>query len=200
VVYLTLTLTLTLTSMHFLCFDDFFRGREAMSTKADSGYTLMDFSATSPSPEWYAVNDGVMGGESRGGPAIVDGQLVFSGQISLANNGGFSSVKSSGHQFDVSSFHSLRLRVKGDGRRYQLRLYTDARYGYSPIAYTAEFLTLAGEWTEPVIPIAQLSPHFRGRALPGPPLDVEHIEAIGLLLGDKRAGAFELRVEWIRAE
>ncbi|MEH6354591.1 MAG: CIA30 family protein [Marinobacter sp.] len=171
-----------------------------MNTKADSGYTLVDFSATSPAPEWYAVNDGVMGGESLGGPAILDGQLVFSGQISLENNGGFSSVKSSGHQFDVSAFHSLRLRVKGDGRSYQLRLYTDARYGHSPIAYTAEFPTLAGEWMEPVIPISRLSPRFRGRLLSGPPLDVEHVEAIGILLGDKRAGAFELQVAWIRAE
>ncbi|EBA00529.1 CIA30 family protein [Marinobacter sp. ELB17] len=171
-----------------------------MNTKADCGYTLVDFSVTSPAPEWYAFNDGVMGGESRGGPAIVAGQLVFSGQISLENNGGFSSVKSSGHQFDVSAFHSLRLRVKGDGRRYQLRLYTDARFDQSPIAYTAEFPTLAGEWTESVIAISQLSPRFRGRALSGPPLDVERVEAIGLLLGDKRAGEFELRVEWIRAE
>jgi monofunctional biosynthetic peptidoglycan transglycosylase len=178
----------------------FLKEHKPVNTKANSGYTLVDFSATSPAPEWYAVNDGVMGGESRGGPAIVDGQLIFSGQISLENNGGFSSVKSSGHQFNVSAFHSLRLRVKGDGRNYQLRLYTDARYGQSPIAYTAEFPTLAGEWTEPVILISQLSPHFRGRALSGPPLDVEHVEAIGLLLGDKRAGAFELRVEWIRAE
>ena len=171
-----------------------------MNSNAGSGYTLVDFSVTSPAPEWYAVNDGVMGGESRGGPEIVDGQLVFSGQISLENNGGFSSVKSSGHEFDVSAFHTLRLRVKGDGRSYQLRLYTDARYGHSPIAYTAEFPTLAGEWTESVIVISQLSPRFRGRPLSGPPLDVEHVEAIGLLLGDKCAGEFELRVEWIRAE
>jgi NADH dehydrogenase [ubiquinone] 1 alpha subcomplex assembly factor 1 len=186
--------------VRFLRFNDLFRGREAMNSNAGSGYTLVDFSVTSPAPEWYAVNDGVMGGESRGGPEIVDGQLVFSGQISLENNGGFSSVKSSGHEFDVSAFHTLRLRVKGDGRSYQLRLYTDARYGHSPIAYTAEFPTLAGEWTESVIVISQLSPRFRGRALSGPPLDVEHVEAIGLLLGDKRAGEFELRVEWIRAE
>ncbi|MFT5986777.1 MAG: NADH dehydrogenase [ubiquinone] 1 alpha subcomplex assembly factor 1 [Marinobacter psychrophilus] len=186
--------------LRFLRFNDLFRGREAMNSNAGSGYTLVDFSVTSPAPEWYAVNDGVMGGESRGGPEIVDGQLVFSGQISLENNGGFSSVKSSGHEFDVSAFHTLRLRVKGDGRSYQLRLYTDARYGHSPIAYTAEFPTLAGEWTESVIVISQLSPRFRGRPLSGPPLDVEHVEAIGLLLGDKCAGEFELRVEWIRAE
>lgn len=171
-----------------------------MNTKADGGYTLVDFSVASPAPEWYAVNDGVMGGESRGEPEIRHGQLIFSGQISLENNGGFASVKSSGHRFDVSAFQSLRLRVKGDGRTYQLRLYTGARYGHSPIAYTADFPTVAGEWTAPVVPIAGLSPRFRGRALSGPPLDVEHIEAIGLLLGDKRAGAFELRVEWIKAE
>lgn len=170
-----------------------------MNTEADCGYTLVDFSATSPMPEWYAVNDGVMGGESRGGPAILEGQLVFSGQISLENNGGFSSVKSSGHAFDLSAFHALRLRVKGDGRSYQLRLYTGASYGRSPIAYVAEFPTQAGEWTEPTISLAQLNPRFRGRALSGPPLDAKHIEAIGFLLGDKRGGAFELRVEWIRA-
>lgn len=169
-----------------------------MNAKANCGYTLLDFSATSLAPEWYAVNDGVMGGESCGGPAIQDGQLIFSGHISLANNGGFSSVKSRGQQFDLNDFQALRLRVRGDGRTYQLRLYANARYGHLPIAYTAEFPTQAGEWTEPVIAIAQLSPRFRGRALSGPPLDTEHIEAMGLLLGDKHAGAFELRVEWIR--
>lgn len=160
----------------------------------------MDFSARSPAPEWYTINDEVMGGESCGGPAIQDGQLIFAGQISLENNGGFSSVKSRGRQFDLSGFHSLRLRLKGDGRTYQLRLYTGASYGRSPIAYTAELATQAGEWAEPVVSISQLSPRFRGRAISGPSFDAEHVEAIGLLLGDKRAGAFELRVKWIRAE
>lgn len=171
-----------------------------MSDTAKCNIVLMDFSDTSTAPQWYAINDGVMGGESCGGPTIEDGQLSFSGQISLENNGGFSSVKSSGHKFDLSHCRSLRLRVKGDGRRYQLRLYTGARYGDSPIAYSAEFATQAGQWTEPCVAISQLSPRCRGRELAGPPLDAEHVEAIGLLLADKRSGAFELRVEWIRAE
>jgi monofunctional biosynthetic peptidoglycan transglycosylase len=43
----------------------------------------MTFSGGADEPAWIAVNDGVMGGLSRGAPRIVDGQLRFSGTVSL---------------------------------------------------------------------------------------------------------------------
>ena len=73
-------------------------------------------------PRWVAVNDGVMGGRSTGGPTLPDGTLKFRGDLSLANNGGFASVRSVGRSFDLSSATAVVLRVKGDGRSYQLRL------------------------------------------------------------------------------
>ncbi len=43
------------------------------------------------------VNDGVMGGLSKGDPAVSKQQkLVFKGGISLENNGGFSSIRTNG--------------------------------------------------------------------------------------------------------
>lgn len=158
---------------------------------------LMNFDGTAQEEGWVAVNDGVMGGRSSGGPRIEDGQLEFSGELSLANNGGFSSVRSVGRDFDLSDASQVVLRVRGDGRRYQLRLATDARYRGLSVAYGAEFDTRAGEWSEVRVPLASLAPTVRGRTLTGPPLDRSQIREIGLLIADKQEGAFALQVDWI---
>ena len=162
--------------------------------------TLMDFDNGPGEARWVAVNDGVMGGRSSGGPTVADGRLEFSGTLSLANNGGFSSVRSVGRDFDLSDASHMVLRVRGDGRRYQLRLATDARYRGMPISYGTEFDTTAGAWTEVRLPLAALRPTVRGSTLQGPPLDPSRVGEIGLLIADKREGAFTLLVDWIAAE
>ncbi len=161
--------------------------------------TLMDFSE-SDEIRWYAVNDGVMGGLSQGAPVRQDGQLRFSGVLSLANNGGFSSVRTSGRSFDLSGVEAMHLRVKGDGRSYQLRLATDARFRGSPVSYGASFATEADRWIEVRIALDDLKPSYRGYQLDGPPLNRSRVREIGLLIGDKREGAFSLLVDSIAAE
>jgi monofunctional biosynthetic peptidoglycan transglycosylase len=158
---------------------------------------LMEFGSATDEPRWVAVNDGVMGGLSRGGPRLADGLLRFEGNLSLDNNGGFSSVRTVGRTFDLSGKRAMLLRVRGDGRRYQLRLATDARFRGAAVSYGAEFATTAGQWTEVRIPFAGLSPSFRGYALDGPPANLEQVQEIGLLIGDKREGPFLLEVDWI---
>lgn len=158
---------------------------------------LMEFGNETSGPEWFAVNDGVMGGLSKGGAKIKDGSMVFSGELSLENNGGFSSIRSGGrYNFEGKDF--MLIRVKGDGRKYQLRLATDARYRGSAISYAADFETTAGQWTEVKIPFKSFSPGWRGRKLDGPPLKLSEVEEIAILIGDKKAGPFSLVVEWIK--
>ena len=89
---------------------------------------MLEFSGAAGEPPWVAVNDAVMGGLSQGGATISDGLLQFSGTVSLANNGGFSSVRAAGRRYDLAGATGLVLRLKGDGRSYQLRLATDARF------------------------------------------------------------------------
>ncbi len=162
--------------------------------------TLMTFAGGGDEPTWVASNDDVMGGVSEGAPTIVDGQLRFSGSLSLENNGGFASVRTNARAFDLRAAKAMILRVRGDGRTYQLRLATDARIRRSPIAYGAEFPTTAGQWTEVRIPFDSLVPTFRGRTLNGPPLDVSKVEEIRLLIGDGREGPFALAVDWMRVD
>lgn len=162
--------------------------------------TLMDFDSSAQAPRWIAVNDGVMGGHSSGGPTVAGGKLEFSGKLSLVDNGGFSSVRSVGRDFDLSGVCAVVLRVRGDGRRYQLRLATDACYRGMPVSYGAGFDTTPGQWIEIRIPLASLEPTVRGSTVHGPPLDASQVREIGLLVADKCEGAFALSVDWIAAE
>ena len=158
---------------------------------------LMNFDAGAEEPRWVAVNDGVMGGLSRGGPVLAEGHLRFAGDLSLANNGGFSSVRTVGRDFDLQGVEAVVLRVRGDGRSYQLRLATDARFRGITVSWSGEFTTVAGQWTEVRLPLAALNPSAHGMALRGPALDPAQVREIGLLIGDKREGPFRLDVDWI---
>lgn len=173
----------------------------ASSTPAPvKSVTLFEFSGSADEPGWAAVNDGVMGGVSRGGAKLVDGSLHFRGILSLENNGGFSSIRSGGPTRDLSAAQAVVLRVKGDGRSYRLQLATNALFRRSRISYQAEFPTRIGTWVEVRVPLAALVPQFRGQTLSGPPLDRTRIEEIGVSLADGNPGAFALEIDWIKAE
>lgn len=147
---------------------------------------------------WSVVNDTVMGGRSASAVNIDDGMLRFRGQLSLENNGGFASIQNA-VELNLRNRDGIRLRVRGDGRDYQLRLQTDARYFGRPVAFSATFPTTAGKWTEVDVPFEQFKAGFRGRRLDGYELDTSRIERVGILLGDKQPGAFELDVDWLAA-
>lgn len=161
---------------------------------------LINFDNTPHEPRWVAVNDDVMGGRSSGGAVLEGGHLNFSGELSLENNGGFSSVRSVGRDFDLSGATAVVLRVRGDGRCYQLRLATDARSRGVAVSFGAVFVTCAGEWIEVRVPLKSLKATVRGSALQGPQLDPSQVRQIGLLIADKRDGAFALAVDWIAVD
>lgn len=159
---------------------------------------LVDFSEADRS-EWYPINDGVMGGVSRSDIRPTDqGTGVFSGVLSLENNGGFASVRTKlGHR-DLSEYAGLEIRVRGDGRTYQLRLRTDDRF--DGIAYQVQFETRDGEWITVQIPFDRFRPTFRGRTLTDvEPLDTSSIHQMGFMLADKMPGPFSLEIDFVRA-
>jgi hypothetical protein len=143
-------------------------------------HPVLDFHDADPTA-WAIVNDGVMGGRSSSQVERTEaGTLRFSGHVSLENSGGFASTRTELGPLDLSGFRGLALRVRGDGRRYQLRLRMDPR---DPIAYKAEF-----------------QPTFRGRRpLGAPPLDPGALGQLGFLIADEREGPFRLEVDWIAA-
>ena len=148
---------------------------------------------------WYSVDDNVMGGVSSSTVDVIDsGILSFSGTMSLDNNGGFASTRAIFDRLDLTGHSGIALRVKGDGRSYQLRIRTTGRF--DGVSYSSEFATDAGEWTEVYLSFSEFRPTFRGRVPRGVgPLDVSSIRQIGFLLGDKIDGPFQLEIAWIGA-
>lgn len=159
---------------------------------------LIDFQDPGEANRWRAINDSVMGGVSRGGLWVEDGIGVFRGETSLENNGGFASVRRDPEAFDLSDAPGLALHVRGDGRTYQLRLYT----GQLPqgAAYRASFQPPAGEWQRIEVSWHDFEAVFRGRLLEGiPPLDPAGVDQVGLMIVDRQAGPFRLEVVWLGA-
>jgi transforming growth factor-beta-induced protein len=177
---------------------------------ATAGALLLPTSATGRSltefedPEnqklrWQVVDDGVMGGRSKGGVSFTDsGTLRFNGKLSLKNNGGFSSLRTGDLDLDLSESSGLIMRVKGDGRKYQVRLGSDARYRGMEVSFMADFRTEKGEWSVVRVPFSELTGTFRGRTLKKEVLNTAKIRRLGLLLADKKTGPFNLEVDWIR--
>jgi monofunctional biosynthetic peptidoglycan transglycosylase len=148
---------------------------------------------------WRVVDDGVMGGLSQGKKEIgQNGILRFYGKLSLENNGGFSSLRTGDVKLDLGGSEGVVLRVKGDGRTYQMRFSTDAQYRGREMSFQAGFSTVQGEWAEVRIPFKRFVGSWRGENLPDKIFEPSKIRRIGLQLSDKKEGPFELRVDWIR--
>jgi monofunctional biosynthetic peptidoglycan transglycosylase len=171
---------------------------DAAASERSTDMVVIDFGAPADA-RWYVVDDGVMGGVSRGTFTLTDaGTAVFAGELSLERNGGFSSVRTDLGTTDLSDWVGLEVRVRGDGRTYQLRLRTDQRF--DGLAYRAFFTTGDGEWTTARVPFAQFVPTFRGRIIAdAPALDSARIRQLGFLLADKQAGPFRLEIAAVRA-
>lgn len=168
------------------------------SSPADANLVLADFSTTEGDPGWYVVNDNVMGGRSEGGFTIDDGALRFAGRTNT-DGGGFSSIRTRPVEFDLSTYDGIRLRVKGDGRRYTWRLSTNARWQGGEVAYWADFDTQDGTWSTVDIPFSRFVPRYRGTRLDGPELDPGRITGMGLMIYDRVDGPFELRLAAVNA-
>ena len=158
--------------------------------------TLLDFNDEREAVNWFLVNDTVMGGVSTSGGAIEDGVLNFYGDLSLDNNGGFTSVRRAFSE-SIDGYAGIRLRVLGDGRSYYLRL-RDNSTGRE-VEHEVLFETTEGEWRTIDLPFEAFVANFRGFPIDHPPLDTTQLRAISFMLREKNPGAFALQVDSIEA-
>ena len=91
---------------------------------------------------------------------------------------------------------SLKVKFRGDGNTYKLRL----RQNYRRASYSCDFESKKGKWVEVDIPIEDFKPTWRGYNYSDyPALEVDEINSLGLHISDKQEGGFELEIEYIKA-
>lgn len=144
---------------------------------------------------WSAFDDVIMGGVSSSRMSGEDGHGVFTGVVSLENEGGFASVRSSARDWGLGGARGLVLRVRGDGQRYKVNARTND--GMAGGSWQGAFATRKGEWITVRIPFAEFVPRLRGQSIDAGPLDPAAVRTLGLLITDKQAGPFRLDVAWI---
>lgn len=143
---------------------------------------------------WTVIDDGVMGGLSKGHIHLGEsGNAIYSGHVSTDNNGGFSSLRYSFNLRNVSMYKSVSLRIKGDGKSYQFRIKSNKGEYYS---YVSKFNS-TGDWETLVIPFKDFVPQFRGRVLNMANFEGETMEEVAFLIGNKVKESFQLEIESI---
>ena len=159
---------------------------------------LFDFNDQSDVSDWSNQNDTVMGGVSDSATTWVDGQLVFSGNLSLDNNGGFTSTFGPiNDQLPtlMSGADSIIVTARGDGKTYlmQIRNSDNTRY-------IERFTTVADVEQDYVLPLADFeSVDWRLSVIPNAaPIDTTTIGQLGFYLLDKQVGPFEIAISMIR--
>ena len=163
------------------------------SPAADEPIVLADFPDAGSVAGWSIQNDTVMGGVSNSRTEWVDGQLIFAGDLSLDNNGGFCSMRSPvSADFGAlaAGATALTLTATGDDQVYVVQVRTDRDL-------FVQRITIAGGAEDTyVLPFADFTAtDFMLDAItPLEPLDPGSILQIAVYILDKQEGPFRLAI------
>ena len=173
--------------------DTVYMGTEKADLMIDDSGFRIDFSDENTA--WYPVNDNVMGGVSRGRFSASDeGMGRFTGQLSMRNNGGFSSVRTQIANAALTAYDGIEMRVRGDGRVYTLI----AAPGNSRGSWQRNFRS-SEDWQTIRVAFEDMELSVRGwRPSSSPTLSGGAIGMLGLLVADKQTRPFSLEIDWIQ--
>lgn len=153
---------------------------------------LFDFSATDDWSGWEIENDVVMGGNSTSTlERSVEGNAIFSGHVSLENNGGFASMQYHFAPKDIKGYEKVLILLKGDGKDYQFRIKSDLD---DKASYVYTFKT-TGEWQTVDVPLKEMEPVYRGENLDKPNFSADKIQEIRFMIGNKKTEDFRLEID-----
>lgn len=174
--------------------------RAATTTAPAADRTVFAFPTAASVEGWVNQDDPVMGGLSRSAATWSDGALVFSGTLSLENNGGFASVLSprtdpAGPR--LAGATGLALDATGDGRTYVVQLRAADRSG----AYIQRVTTEAGTPRTYDLPLSGFEPvnFMLQRDASAPPLDPADVGQVAIYVTDEQEGLFSLQVRRLAA-
>lgn len=169
----------------------------AMAAEEGAIRMLFDFTNAEDTRPWTVEDDVVMGGVSQGRFELVRGKFaVFSGRVSLENDGGFSSVQAEFAPRDVSAFRTAKLRVRGDGKSYRFIVESDPG---ERVYYVHEFST-GTEWQTVSVPLRSMYPMRRGDRLDRPDYPGQTMSQVRLMVANGRAEDFRLEIEKVWLE
>ena len=158
---------------------------------------LFDFGSSSDWSVWEIENDVVMGGKSTSQLLrSKECNAVFTGYVSLENDGGFASMQYHFKSKDISGYKKAVIHLKGDGKEYQFRIKANLD---EKASYIYTFKT-SGEWQSVEIPIAEMEPTYRGNKLNQPNFNASKIQEVRFMIANGKAENFRLEIDKIELQ
>ena len=160
----------------------------------------IDFGKDKDGQNWQIINDGVMGGLSKGDAYLLDNSILFKGEVSLKNNGGFASLRAPMKRYDFENHETFKFKFKGTSRKFAILLETERAF-WRP-NYKYYFTPNPDEWQTIEIPLTDFKTHRMGEPTGGNLTKTKLSEIIryGIILFDKKSGPFELELDYITFE
>ena len=157
----------------------------------------IDFGQSKMGRDWQVILDGVMGGRSQGDALLKENSLYLKGKVSLENNGGFVSLKGPFKSIDLSSFKTLKIRLKSTGIAFAVTLETDRAF-YRPY-FKQAIQVESNDWEIISLDINDFLKYRMGRFNNDQITvdDLKRVLRIGFISNEKKAGNFEFEVDYI---
>jgi hypothetical protein len=167
---------------------------EQTSAATGQASVAYDFTAQSAAADWSVQNDTVMGGVSQSSSTWVDKQMVFAGNLSLDNNGGFVSCFGPVDEKLPSLMNgssAIRIRATGDGKTYLFQL-----RGNDGTNYVQRFTSTAKKNQVYELPLSDFTAvDWRLTEIAdASAMNTNNIYQMGIYLVDKQTGPFRIAI------
>ncbi|OEK00872.1 hypothetical protein BFP97_04820 [Roseivirga sp. 4D4] len=159
---------------------------------------VFDFGEGKTGEEWMIVNDGVMGGLSRGKVEFNETTITFSGDVSLENNGGFTSFRSPYGLYDLSEYDKVEIKYRLDGLNCALSFDQNRRF-WRP-NHKMPLPSTDNIWMTLEANLYELSQYQMGRETGRrmSPYNAKNTIRLGIITDSKEAGSFKLEIDYIK--
>jgi len=148
--------------------------------------------------DWVMISDNIMGGITKSTLEYQEDALKLSGNISLDNFGGFSSVKTKFKRIDLSAYKGIRIRYKSNNQKFAFTL--EDTQNWTLPNYKGDFFNQKpNEWETSTILFKDFKEYQIGEPT-GEKLEPErlrNIVRIGVITTEKKEGPFSLEIDYI---
>ncbi|XP_034713505.1 complex I intermediate-associated protein 30, mitochondrial [Etheostoma cragini] len=193
------------------------KGKPILEHMLEQNQVLWEFRGPESLEQWTVSSDQEIGGQSEvhlklgrnhntcllygtlSSTAPKDGETRYSGYCTMRSKQPLASFDRKEH-YDWSSFNTLHLRVRGDGRPWMINIATETYFSHQKDDIYNYFLYTRGGpyWQDVKIPFSKFFLTHRGRIQDDQhPLWLDKVNTIGFTLGDKADGPFQLEIDFI---
>jgi hypothetical protein len=161
--------------------------------------SIIDFgNSAGKNQEWILLSDNIMGGVTKSKIEYTTNSVLLSGNISLDNYGGFSSIKTKYKSVDLSKYNGIKIKFKSTNQKFAFTL--EDNQDWTQPNYKREFSSKKDDtWEEVIIYFKDFQEIVIGEPTGNmmKSKSLKNIVRMGIMTYEKKEGPFSLEVDYV---